>query len=188
VALLTSLPSSPRRRHDVLTSSTALSSTGYYGGEAPSPNYDLEYTLNNLDPTSLPLLHIAEQVGSTSHGTLHYGYLILPNPDFDPNNNDDGSNGYPHYTIQPCVAKRPHTLSELQAKDPTKVFGLRTRALEMHRYFEVEKHCFQKLEDFKLQNQMYGSSIPYIRNNYRNPTNNNVVVSAAYFGTFGARF
>ena len=94
------------------------------------------------------------------------------------------NNNPSYYTLQPCMAKRPWTLPELQANDPSKVFGLKTRYLKLFKYVDIERHCCQKLEELKLQNLQFGSNIPYIRDDYVNPTNNNVDAIPAFYGVF----
>ena len=155
-------------RHHKYSISSRLLATS----TATVSNEDIIATiLENVDESSLPLLHIGGRVGSGSYGTVHQGFLIQAKDD-----------------IQPCIAKRAWTLAELEANVPSKILKLdqqeenqrtgiavaqrtglatakllddkagddetvslspselRTRAERCKHYWEVERHCFQKIE------------------------------------------
>ena len=120
---------------------------------------ELERIVSNLDDdVDLPILHVAERIGSGSYGTVHKCYLINSKKD-----------------ITPCVAKRSWSFEEIQASVPKQIndadriivrTGLASNSakLEMEEkvvlseeeikiasercahYWEVERHCFQKLK------------------------------------------
>jgi hypothetical protein len=135
----------PRSRS--ASSSTAIKST---------TSIELDDILSNFDDTKLPLLRIADRIGSGSYGTVHKCFLIKSKDD-----------------IETCVAKRAWSYDEIEANVPKRVndsdkvvarTGLAyakketedvpvsadevtSRAERCIHYWEVESHCFQKLGD-----------------------------------------
>ena len=68
------------------------------------------------EPAYFPSLHIGNRIRSTLHGTTHEGYLFTS----DDNSDATDSSGY---RVVPCIAKRPWSLSELNATVPTQVLA-----------------------------------------------------------------
>jgi hypothetical protein len=102
-----------------------------------------------------PTLALGNRIGSGSYGTVHEGYLLHSKED-----------------IVPCVAKRYWSRDEIEINIPQRVCGekrgvrtglayakkeeerlsseeVESRAERCRHYWEVERHCFQKLEDRK---------------------------------------
>ena len=106
---------------------------------------DFESALQYIDDESLPTLLLASRIKSNTVGLTHRGYLILAK--------DDGAeNGY---SILPCTAKRPWTVSEIKEniiadrQEVPEDWEVQMSAKTMMKYFEVEYHCYQKIDEVK---------------------------------------
>ena len=170
---------------------------------AAIPN-KLAFILETIEKDSLPLLHIGNRVGSGSYGTVHHCFLVLPKGDGISSSENNSNSIYDverKYNILPCIAKRPWTFPELEARVPAQVqklerlqkqqklqqpravaqktglasvkrglsvkssqqdneskeevylspSELKLRAERCKHYWEVERHCLQKLEKRKQQ-------------------------------------
>jgi hypothetical protein len=148
---------------------------------------DIKAILDDVRASSLPLLRIGSRVGSGSYGTVHQGYLISAEDDF-----------------QPCIAKRAWTLAEIEANVPSRIFqldqeekqrreqlavaqrtglasvklaqndgevtnaeseplsasDLKTRSDSCRHYWDVERHCYQKMEEINRQKNHMGNAAP----------------------------
>ena len=110
----------------------------------------LSRILENIDFTLLPLLHVGDRMHSSAAGAAHRGYLVLQN-------DEDES----RYNVLPCTAKRPWTMSEIKAnvvseittgtvrEDPLEDWEAEFYAKSVRDYFEVEYHCYQKIDNVK---------------------------------------
>ena len=169
------LLSRPRRSSPISVTSTAEASG------------DINSILDDVRARSLPLLRIGSRVGSGSYGTVHQGYLISAEDDF-----------------QPCIAKRAWTLAEIEANVPSRIFkldqeekqrreqlavaqrtglasvklaqndgevtnaeseplsasDLKTRSDRCRHYWDVERHCYQKMEEINRQKNRMGNAAP----------------------------
>jgi hypothetical protein len=136
---------------------------------------ELENILSNLDDAKLPSLRIGNRIGSGSYGTVHECLLIKSK-----------------YDVQSCVAKRAWSYEEIEANVPKKVndsdkivarTGLasvkkdiddvqlpdnevKTRAERCKHYWEVERHCFDKLEKKKDGDDLLNRAVPTFLGTY----------------------
>jgi len=104
---------------------------------------DVERLLETIDDASLPILHIGARIQSNLIGPTHQGCLILLK--------DNGESGY---NVLPCTAKRPWTLSEIKQNSISNEQQIskeevQIQARMMVKYFEVEYHCYQKVDEVK---------------------------------------
>jgi len=157
--LKVSVPYSPRYpRHNLISSTNPKLTASRTISLQSTNSIELESILSNLDDAKLPILHIAKRIGSGSYGTVHECHLIRSQDD-----------------VAACVAKRVWSYEEIQANVPTKVAdsdkvvartGLayakketnnvqisneetKKRFQRCQHYWEVERHCFEKLERLK---------------------------------------
>ena len=63
--------------------------------------------LKDINPNSLPILHIQGRIGSGSYGTVHQGLLIKSQED-----------------VQSCITKRCWTFSEIENNVPIQIYNL----------------------------------------------------------------
>ncbi|KAL9179026.1 hypothetical protein ACHAXT_000068 [Thalassiosira profunda] len=114
--------------------------------------------LSSAEAPPLPMLHVGKRLRSGEHGTAHEAYLVLSAEE-----GDDGPGR--RYNVQPCIAKRPWSLTELNATVPAQVMAcergeleafqreaapeaheLEWRAAPVRQYYEVELHIYGKIE------------------------------------------
>lgn len=102
---------------------------------------NFEELLRSVDESSLPLLHIGSRIKSNKAGPAHRGYLVL---------SKDGPEN-----ILPCTTKRPWTVLEIietaieERQQAPEDWELQVTTKTLANYFEVEYHCYQKIEEVK---------------------------------------
>ena len=105
---------------------------------------DLDYFLQDIDDASLPVLQIGLRIKSNTFGPTHRGYLILAK--------EESESGY---NILPCTVKRPWTVSEIkenlvaERQQSPEDWEVEMTAKTLANYFEVEYHCYQKIDEVK---------------------------------------
>ena len=159
---------SPLFRRPTLTISTALASAS-----TSLQQDELASILDNLDTNSLPLLHIGSRIGSGSYGTVHQCLLVNSKTDIQT------CVAKRHWTMSElednvplkvanlkeekknmAVAQRTglasarQTSAEIENDEVTDLTQeqLKQRADRCKHYYNVEKHCFEKMEEIKQQN------------------------------------
>ena len=140
---------------------------------------DIATFLEGVDESSLPLLRVGERVGSGSYGTVHQGFLIRAKDDIQPCIAKrawalaelEGNVPSQILKLERAEKKRAEQLAVAQSTGLASVKlaqnevenatnndddyaslsqpELKTRSERCRHYWEVERHCFQKIEASK---------------------------------------
>jgi len=136
-----------------------------------STSKDITSILDDIDEKSLPLLRLGKRVGSGSYGTVHQGYLIQTKNDIKPCiakrawSLPEIESGVPTQIFNLdqeednlAVAQRTGLATQqTNGGDTTASIPAEERASRCEHYWNVERHCFQKInvynENIKDENK-----------------------------------
>jgi len=131
-----------------------------------STREDITLILDDIDEKSLPLLRLGKRVGSGSYGTVHQGYLIQTKNDIKPCiakrawSLPEIESGVPTqiFNLEEednlAVAQRTglatqQTNGDTTTSIPEEILSkedIKIRASRCEHYWNVERHCFQKIK------------------------------------------
>lgn len=177
-----------RRQHEFFSVRRhPLRSSPLYATSTAEASSDIKSILEDVGESSLPLLRIGSRVGSGSYGTVHQGYLVRAEDDIQP---CIAKRAWTLAELEAHVPSRILKLDqeEKQRRDqlavaqrtglasvklaqndegvsnaesePLSASDLKTRSDRCRHYWDVERHCYQKMDETDRQKNRIGKAAP----------------------------